>query len=295
MDITVNSYFCGAGLMDLGLSKAGITINQAFELDKDACKTYRANFGDHIKECDLTSELVLEQESCHGMVFTYPCTKYSTAANLNGTRTGDELFLHALRHLAIARPEFYIVENVPGMRAFPIVIEAMTKMPDYYIQVFCPVQSELWLPQRRDRLIIIGTKRQFSIRPPSNTKPVLLSEILEENPQVNISQSVYARLDGKYRDKPIISDPERGDIAPTCVAHYSKDKGTRLVVDKKFPRGVRPYSVREYARLQGVDDSFIFPVSDNAAYRQIGNGVSVPVGQWIGSEMIRYMNKNTIN
>lgn len=294
MNITVNSYFCGAGLMDSGLIKSGITINQAFELDKDACKTYRANIGNHVKECDLTSELVLEQDSCHGMVFTYPCTKYSTAANLNGTRTGDELFLHALRHLAIARPEFYVVENVPGMKAFPVVIEAMTKMPDYYVQIFCPVQSELWLPQRRDRLIIIGTKRHFSIRPPENTRPIKLSEILEDEPQVSITQSVYARLNGKYRDKPIISNPDNDDIAPTCVAHYAKDKSTRLVVDKRFPYGVRPYSVREYARLQGVDDNFTFPVSDNSAYKQIGNGVSVPVAQWVGSEMVRYMKQLTI-
>lgn len=294
MNFTVNSYFCGAGLMDAGLIKSGITINQAFELDKDACKTYRVNIGNHVKECDLTGELVLEQDSCHGMVFTYPCTKYSTAANLNGTRTGDELFLHALRHLAIARPEFYVVENVPGMRAFPIVMEAMTKMPDYYVQVFCPIKSEMWLPQRRDRLIIIGTKRSFNIRPPENMKPVKLSDILETDPIVTITQSVYARLNGKYRDKPIISNPDNDDIAPTCVAHYAKDKSTRLVVDKRFPQGVRPYSVREYARLQGVDDNFTFPVSDNSAYKQIGNGVSVPVAQWIGSEMVRYMKQLTI-
>lgn len=31
MGITVNSYFCGAGLMDSGLTQAGIVINQAFE------------------------------------------------------------------------------------------------------------------------------------------------------------------------------------------------------------------------------------------------------------------------
>lgn len=56
--------------------------------------------------------------------------------------------------------------------------------------------------------------------------------------------------------------------------------------------GVRPYSVREYARLQGLDDSFVFPVSDTAAYRQIGNGVSKHVGWWIGKEMTRYINQS---
>ncbi|CNE39657.1 DNA cytosine methyltransferase [Yersinia kristensenii] len=287
--ITVNSYFCGAGLMDSGLIDAGIIINQAFEMDSDACKTYRANHGDHIKQCDIASELVLEQDSCDGMVFTYPCTKYSTIGDIHGVRTGDELFLHALRHLAIARPEFYVVENVPGMRAFPVVMEAMTKMPDYYVHIFCPIKSETWLPQRRDRLIIIGTKRSFAIRPPEHTKRITLAEILEADPDVTLPSAIAARMNGAYRDLPIISYPSRGDIAPTCVAHYAKDKSTRLVADERFPMGVRPYSVREYARLQGLKDDFVFPVSQTSAYRQIGNGVSRHVGMWIGHEVQRYM------
>lgn len=292
--ISVNSYFCGAGLMDSGLVAAGININQAFELDSDACKTYRHNIGDHVKHCDISEQLVLEQDSCDGMVFTYPCTKYSTIADIHGTRSGDELFLHALRHLAIARPEFYVIENVPGMRAFPVVMEAMTKMPDYYIQVFCPIQTEHWLPQRRNRLIIIGTKRNFTVRPPEATKTVKLADILEHDPRITLPKAIAARMNGEYRDLPIISDPAKGDIAPTCVAHYAKDKSTRLVVDKRFPMGVRPYSVREFARLQGLDDNFHFPVSDTAAYRQIGNGVSKPVGEWIGNEMTRYFNQKRL-
>jgi len=290
--ISVNSYFSGAGLMDVGLQRAGIHINQAFELDSDACKTYSHNLGDHVKLCDISDELVLEQDSCDGMVFTYPCTKYSTIADIHNVRTGDELFLHALRHLAIARPEFYVIENVPGMRAFPVVMEAMTKMPDYYIQVFCPIKTEHWLPQKRNRLIIIGTRRSFNIRPPANTKAVQLADILEKDPQVTLPKAIRARMMGEYRDLPIISDPEKGDFAPTCVAHYAKDKSTRLVKDKRFPMGVRPYSVREFARLQGLPDDFNFPVSDTAAYRQIGNGVSVPVGEWIGGEMQRYLTMN---
>ncbi|WP_275384344.1 DNA cytosine methyltransferase [Xenorhabdus bovienii] len=43
--------------------------------------------------------------------------------------------------------------------------------------------------------------------------------------------------------------------------------------------------------VQGVPDWFQFPVSQTEAYRQIGNGVSVPVGKWIGNEITRYMRK----
>lgn len=288
MQINVNSYFCGAGLMDIGLINAGLTINQAFEIDKDAVKTYRANIGNHVKQCDLTEELVLNQEECDAMVFTYPCTKYSTIGDIHGVRTGDDLFLHALRHLAIRKPDAYVVENVPGMRAFPLVMEAMTKLPDYYVHVFCPVQSQHWLPQRRDRLIIFGTRNRFEVRPPKHCRPVTLAEIVEQDPDVTLPSAIEARMTGKYRDLPIISDPTKGDLAPTCIAHYAKDKSTRLVADKRFHRGVRPYSVREYARLQGVPDWFTFPVSSTAAYRQIGNGVSVPKSEWVGGELYRY-------
>lgn len=286
--ITVNSYFSGAGLMDIGLMQAGIHINQAFEIDKAAVQTYRHNLGDHVKQCDISQELVLEQQVCDAMVFTYPCTKYSTIADIHQTRTGDDLFLHALRHLAIARPDMYVVENVPGMKAFPVVMEAMSKMPDYFVHVFCPVKSDIWLPQKRDRLIIIGTKTPFTPLVPAATRAVTLAEILEDEPDITLPKAIAARMNGQYRDLPIISDPAKGDIAPTMVAHYAKDKSTRLVKDKRFPLGVRPYSVREAARIQGIPDSFEFPVSDTNAYKQIGNGVSVPVGHWVGEQIVSY-------
>jgi len=224
------------------------------------------------------------------MIATYPCTKYSPIADIHGVRTGDDLFLHFFRHVAIRRPEIYVVENVPGMKKFPVVMEAMTKLPDYYVHVECPVRTSTWRPQKRDRLIIIGSRRSFFWREPVAGRAITLAEMLEEDAEPHIPNYVINRLSGAYRDRPIISDPKRGDIAPTCVAHYAKDLSTRLVVDRRFPHGVRPYTVREYARLQGVPDTFTFGGSDNDAYRMIGNGVSVPVGQWIGSELVRYFN-----
>lgn len=290
MKILTNTYFSGAGLMDIGLEIGGLTLQQSFEIDRVCCETMRQNFSHEVVQCDLTRKLVFAEKECHVMVATYPCTKYSPIGDIHGVRTGDDLFLHFFRHVAIRRPELYVVENVPGMRKFPVVMEAMTKLPDYYVHVACPVKSSTWLPQKRDRLIIIGSRRRFDWHEPVSKRRVTLDEILEENPEPRIPDYVMKRLAGAYRDKPIISDPKRGDIAPTCVAHYAKDLSTRLVADKRFPHGVRPYTVREYARLQGVPDSFNFYGSDNDAYRMIGNGVSVPVGQWIGSEIVRYFN-----
>lgn len=289
--IRVNSYFSGAGLLDLGLQRGGLELQQSFEIEPVCCDTLRANFSHEVRTCDVQRKLVETEMPCEVMAATWPCTKYSPSADLHGTRSGDSLFLHFFRHVAIRRPEVFIVENVPGMKKFPVVMEAMTKLPDYYVTVFCPVRSELWLPQKRDRLIILGSRRGFSWREPENSKRARLVDILEADPEIEIPAYVYKRLAGKYRDMPIVSDPERDDLAPTCVAHYSKDLSTRLVKDRRFRRGVRPYTVREYARLQGVPDSFTFVGTPQEAYRMIGNGVSVPVGEWVGREVCRYFGK----
>lgn len=288
MTIRTNVYCAGAGIMEIGLERGGLTIQQSFEIDPICCATQEANFAHKVVRSDITAKLALDEMACDVMVATYPCTRYSTIADIHGTRQGDDIFLHVFRHFAIGAPEAFVVENVPGMRKFPIVMEAMTKLAGYYVTVFCPVSSQTWLPQKRDRLIIIGTRRPFSFRLPETSSRVTLADILEADPRVDYPAYIGKRLTGKYRDLPIISDPAKGDIAPTCVAHYSKDLSTRLVVDRRFPHGVRPYSVREWARLQGIPDSFQFIGGDRAAYKMIGNAVSVPVGEWVGRELTRY-------
>lgn len=166
MKPTVKSYFSGAGGMDIGLMQAGMDVIQSLDLDSRATECMRANpqyFSHSVLTADIKDVLVKDQPEANISVFTYPCTKYSAIADIHGTRTGDELFLHSLRHIAIDRPEMYVVENVPGMKKFPVVMEAMSKMPDYYMNIFCPLDAAIWLPQRRKRLILIGTRKPFNI------------------------------------------------------------------------------------------------------------------------------------
>jgi len=288
---TVKSYFSGAGLMDLGLQNAGLDIKQSLEIDIHACNTLRKNFNHEILEEDIANRTVLSQEKTDIMVGTYPCTKYSAIADISGTRDGDDLFLHMFRHIALEKPEMYVIENVVGMKQFPIVMEAMSKLPDYYVHMECPLNANLWLPQNRARLILIGTRRPFNFRPPVVEKKVTLKEIVDPCPEYNITYGVMNRINGKHRDNPIVSDPDKGDNAPCCVAHFHKDKSTRLVVDKSHKNGVRPYTMREYARLMGVPDSFEFAGTKNQAIKQIGNGVAVPMAEWIGREAMRYFNR----
>ncbi len=292
---TAKGYFSGCGGMEIGLMQAGVNMIQSLDLDIEAISCMRTNthyFSHSVLNADIKDKTVLEQPPTDIIVGTYPCTKYSPIADIHGTRTGDDLFLHFFRHIAIEKPEMYIVENVPGMKKFKVVMEAMTKLPDYYVNVFCPVDAANWLPQRRKRLILIGTRKMFSITAPVQIKNrPRLKDILEKNPDVEIPEYVISRIKGKYRDLPIVIDPDKIDaIAPTCVAHYHKDLSTRLIKDKSCKYGVRPYSIREYARLQGFPDDFHFECK-RSSYKLIGNAVPVHMGKWIGKQAMRYFNK----
>ncbi len=281
--IKVKSYFSGAGGLDLGLSQAGLDIIESYEIDKTACQTLKNNFTHNINQSDITKITVLDQMDADVYAGTFPCTKYSAIADIHGTRVGDELFLHFFRHIALAKPEAYIVENVPGMKKFQVVMECLTRLPDYYVRVECPVNANLWLPQERKRLIIIGTRKPFSSLSYPDEKAVKMKDIIDIGAEVYTPDYVRKRLNGSYRDKPIITKLD--GIAPTCVAHYSKDRSTRLIDDGIK---IRPYSVKEYARLQGFPDSFKFAGTDNDAYRQIGNAVPVDMGRWIGKQLLKY-------
>jgi len=280
--------------MEIGIMQAGIRVIQSLDLDFIATQCMKMNshyFSHSILTTDIKDMTVLEQPATDIIVGTYPCTKYSSIADIHGARTGDDLFLHFFRHIAIEKPEMYIVENVPGMKKFKVVMEAMTKLPDYYVNVFCPVDASNWLPQRRKRLILIGTKKPFSINAPTQIiSRSSLKNILERNPEVEMPDYVIKRMNGKYRDLPIVVDPEISNaFAPTCVAHYAKDLSTRLVKDKNAKYGMRPFSIREYARLQGFPDDFIFE-NKRSSYKLIGNAVPVHMGAWAGREAMRYFN-----
>jgi DNA (cytosine-5)-methyltransferase 1 len=109
-------YFSGAGGMEIGLMQAGVEFIQSLDIDPDSvdCMNNNSHYFSHsILQKDIKDMTVLEQNSSDIIVGTYPCTKYSPIADIHGTRTGDDLFLHFFRHIAIERPEMYVVENVP--------------------------------------------------------------------------------------------------------------------------------------------------------------------------------------
>lgn len=80
----------------------------------------------------------------------------------------------------------------------------------------------------------------------------------------------------------------------TISARYYKD-GSEILIEQNntnqkdnIPRKLHPF---EAARLQGypIDTWYEIPVSDNQAYKQFGNSVSIPVVKTIATEIIKQL------
>ena len=284
-DYTVKSLFSGAGGLDCGLAQAGLTVVESYEFEKRACDTLAATGMSDVYKCDISKLLLEEQLKTSVITATFPCTHFSTA----GLRDGDELYLEAHRIIRCLEPEIFVIENVPAMKKFDIVMEAFLKMPGYYVKDFILNAADCGAPQNRKRLIIIGSKHQFdwNFSPVKNKK--YLRDILEKNVDLPLSKGAQNRLAGANPGQwpAHIYDPNERDYGPTCVAHYAKDQGDQLTVDPGNGQ-IRSFTPLEYGRLQGFPDDYPFQGGKVATLKQIGNAVSPAMARVIGKEIIRY-------
>lgn len=287
LSYTVKSLFSGAGGLDYGLQQAGFNVVESYEFEKHACDTLVAAGKGNVYKCDISRLLLENQQRTYVITATFPCTHFSTA----GLRDGDELYLEAHRIIRCLVPELFVIENVPAMEKFPIVMEAFMDMPGYYVSDYILNACDLGAPQNRKRLIIIGSKKPFDwdFSPVPEGKKTYLIDILERNVDLPLSKGAQTRLAGKNPGQwpAHVYDPRERLYGPTCVAHYAKDQGDRLVVDPGNLK-IRSFTAREYARLQGFPDDYPFMGKKQAVFRQIGNAVSPYMAMAIGKELMRY-------
>ena len=292
---TVKSLFAGAGGLDCGLEQAGLRVVESYEFEKRACDTLSAAKMGNVYKCDISKLLLENQQKTYVITATFPCTHFSTA----GLRDGDELYLEAHRIIRCLVPEIFVIENVPAMKKFDIVMEAFLGMPGYHVKDFILNAADCGAPQNRKRLIIIGSKAPFEwdFSPVPESEKKYLKDILEEGVDIPLSKGALNRLNGvNVGQWPAhIYDPKKRDYGPTCVAHYAKDQGDQLTVDSLTGK-VRSFTPTEYGRLQGFPDDYPFQGGKVATLKQIGNAVSPAMARIIGKEILRYsefINPNT--
>jgi DNA (cytosine-5)-methyltransferase 1 len=312
--------FAGIGGLRKPFERIGGKCVFTSEWDRFSQETYLANFPDdedHLFAGDIRPyadkpELIPEHDV---LLAGFPCQPFSIAGvskkNSLGRPHGfmcdtqGTLFYDVAKILRHHRPAAFLLENVKnlerhdGGRTFATIMHVLREELRYDVHVKV-ISSEPWVPQKRERIFIVGFLEPSgfafeNLHVPDASKGPVLGDILEEevSPKYTLTEKLWTYLQD-YKKKHAkagngfgysLFGP--GDVTRTLSARYYKDGSEILVAQAgKRPRRLTP---RECARLMGFDgprsSDFMIPVSDTQAYRQFGNAVVVPAVQAVANIM----------
>jgi DNA (cytosine-5)-methyltransferase 1 len=185
--------FCGAGGLSLGFAWAGWTPVIGNDINLNALETHKTNIREEIICGDITFSEVIDSiiERCQNAIKTHPqkplyiiggppCQGFSTAnrfKNMNDQR--NWLFKAYSEVLKRVKPQGFLFENVTGIlnfecgQFFEMIKKDLGKNVEL-IKTFKFNCAEYGIPQRRERIIVIGSSQKilgtFSL-PPITTIP----------------------------------------------------------------------------------------------------------------------------
>lgn len=307
--------FAGIGGIRLGFEQAfGNDCQTVFvsEIDSKTQKTYMANFetpfvigGDITK---INEKNIPNFDIC---LAGFPCQSFSIAGKRNGVndnyngKNRGVLFLEIIRICSYHKPKVIFCENVPGLltidkgETFKNVIKSFENI-GYKVFYKLLNSKNFGLPQNRKRVYIVAFRNDIAPDnfdfPQERECNSSISDIIEKNPVPSKYYLSESYLNWCKRHKERHSKRGNGfgyivhdlnDIACSIVCG-GMGKERNLIVDKRQTNFentkskvndefIRKLTPREWARLQGYPENFVFPSSDTQTYKELGNSVSVPV------------------
>lgn len=292
--------FAGIGDIRLGFESVGGKCVFSSEFDKDACRTYEANFGEH-PAGDITkikADTIPDFDILFG---GFPCQAFSIIEKKEGfaNETCGTLFFDIERILSKKKPKALMLENVRNLithddgKTF-YVINAHLKELGYYVYVKVLNALDYGVPQKRERVIIVGFKDDVDFVFP---KPVALSErkTLADILEADVDKKYYVRdvikfsrlnrLKNKGYPKPYISHE---NMAGAITLHpYSSALRAGASANYILVNDERRPTERELLRIQGFPENYKIVVPYGKIKKQTGNSVAVPVVKAVAREMIK--------
>lgn len=314
--------FAGAGGLSLGLEKAGFDVVELVEFDHNACETLKKNRPRwNIIEDDIHN---VDFKQYKGKIDVVtggaPCQAFSYAGKRKGF--GDvrgTLFEEYARCVSQVQPKMFLFENVKGLlshddgRTFKTIFATLEELG--YVLTFEVLNACYFgVGQKRERLILIGIRNDLANKirfkfPKAEKRATTLREALKDVPKSKFTP--YSQ-----KKKEVLKlVPEGGcwvdlpeDIAKEYMgkSYYSgggrRGMARRIAWDEPcltlttspsqkqtercHPEETRPFTVREYARIQSFPDNWEFVGSLSNQYKQIGNAVPVELARRIGIAIV---------
>lgn len=306
--LKVASLFCGCGGTDIGLlggfdflgktyNTNNMEIVYANDIDDNACKIFEENF--ELKPDNRDIREVKSEELPDFDILTggFPCQSFSIVAQ-NPKRLGvkDErgkLFFEMCRILKDKQPKCFVAENVKGLltankrSAFPLILKEFENS-GYDVQYSILNSAEYGVPQKRERVIIVGFRKDLKIKfefPESVIKSEELYEPLSSAIDKQVDEKYFfseRAVAGMMKNRESMNKGRAQDITKPCNtvgAHLAKvslnSTDPVLMVGERYRR----FTPREVARIQSFPENFKFVGSEAAQYRALGNAIP-PVMFW---------------
>ena len=163
-DFTVGGLCSGIGGLELGLERAGMRTIWQSETDPYASKVLAKHWPDVPNLGDLTavdwSSVVRPDLVCGG----FPCQPFSHAGSRKGADDSRHLWPHIAACLRVVRPEWVLLENVPGLLTLGFgQVAADLAAVGYDIEWECIPAAAVGAPHLRYRIFIVAHTDQFGL------------------------------------------------------------------------------------------------------------------------------------
>lgn len=179
MGIKTLDLFSGCGGFSVGFEQKGFDVKYAVEFDKDIAKNYETNHPntkliiDDIKNVDQSN--YFDNENIDVIIGGPPCQGFSMAGSRIRKNFIDDprnyLFKHYFNIVKKLKPKVFVIENVKGIKTMQNgkIFEEIKRIfsdsellegEPYEIHDFLFKAIDFGIPQKRERVIIIGTKKK---------------------------------------------------------------------------------------------------------------------------------------
>lgn len=319
--------FSGAGGMTKGFSDMGFQHILSVEYDSKIAETYKYNFPNHqlivddiinIKNKDILS--LVDNKEIDVIVGGPPCQGFSLAGKFGRTFMDDprnQLFKEYLRFVKILKPKLFIIENVARLVSHNKgetikEIESAIKDLGYFVQYKILQTADYGIPQKRQRVIIVGSKNNEFNYPETQNSIMTIKGAIDDLPPLKSGESSnipnhnamnhreemlnkmkYVTDGGDRYQIPESIRPKTGDIRKYIKYDSSKPSITitgdmRKVFHYSQNRAL---TARELARIQTFPDDFIFIGSSINIQQQIGNAVPPKLAELLAYCTKTYLEK----
>ena len=264
--------------------------------DEDALETFRLNHKEAQTLCRDISQVTKEEiQKVIGdikidiIIGGPPCQGFSMAGRRDPGDSRNTLIENYLNVVSEINPKLFVIENVRGLLSMKtkngeLVIDNILKLAEkrgYFITIYPLNAEEYGVPQKRNRVFLIGSKKKNFAITLKKQKRVSVKKFILDKKDVPETYFYSERLiNGFRRREKRNKELNRGfgwkfiDLegpSNTLSARYYKDGAEALI--RYSEDKIRKLTPEECALIQSFPKNYRFASGKIKTYKQIGNAV----------------------